>query len=93
MTMAISFAKSDYMTDASTISRASLSKTVVGMAHFADTGPAGATCDGCAFWKNSPVRKKPTNICHKFMQMTGDGMKAVPANCAACRYFEARKSA
>lgn len=79
------------MTDACSIPRASLSSTVVGMAHFAGTGPVGTNCGGCAFWAIPDGKKKP--ICEKYAQLTGSAGKTIPSTCASCRYYSPRSRA
>jgi hypothetical protein len=63
-----------------------------GMAHFASTGPKGATCRECAFWK---LPARPTSKsneqrpCAKYTQlMFGKIGKSVPGGAFACRHFE-----
>jgi hypothetical protein len=74
--------------------------TYAGQAHFANTGPFGATCGECAFWGYyKRVRNKAgDNVkavhrrgCEKFYQLTGRHGEIVPANAAACRYFERKE--
>lgn len=83
------FTHAEIMTDSATISRDALCRTVVGMAHFAGTGPERTACGQCAFWV--PARKK--TICGKYHQMMRDDKKAIPAGTPSCRYFEQRKPA
>ena len=77
------------MTDASSVSRASLVKTVVGMAHFAGSGPEGRRCLECIHWTIFGRRKTPG--CQKYWRMTGDAGKAVPGSTPACRHFEGKQ--
>ena len=74
-----------------------ISKTRSGMAHFAATGPFGATCGDCAFlgyWQ--PIRNQAGDVvrtvhrrgCGKFLKLTGKPGPTVPATTEACRYFE-----
>jgi hypothetical protein len=74
-----------------------LHTTHVGMAHFANTGPFGRTCGECVFWsycqqiRNNAgdlVRTVHRRGCKKFFELTGKHGDIVPANAAACRYFE-----
>ena len=80
------------------------SKTHVGMAHFAGTGPAGCYCRGCEFYaglslKNHSLVEKE-GWCEKYkalvlhqgptMKVSGHG-KRFPADTAACRFYEHRK--
>ena len=64
-----------------------------GMAHFAGTGPGGATCNKCTSYDFDPVRdaNKFERPCTKFKALTGKLGKAVPGQAAACRHFEQRK--
>lgn len=69
-----------------------------GMAHFATTGPNGATCRKCTWWEHnvSDDRSKAGGhhrppkraSCAKFRQLTGRKGQKVPSDAAACRYFE-----
>jgi hypothetical protein len=74
-----------------------LRTTHKGMAHFANTGPFGATCSECEHWgyykeirDRDGVLLKATRRhgCEKFYELTGQHGDIVPANAAACRYFE-----
>lgn len=76
------------MTDALNVPRHNLSRTVVGMAHFAGTGNAGDQCGGCDHWRTAPSGKRM--ICDKYRQMTGDAAKPIPACTPSCRHFVAR---
>jgi hypothetical protein len=69
-----------------------------GMAHFAETGPAGRTCRECRFWQHTPydyhsrVGKyhgliKPC-ACGKYKSLTGRAGARVPDDAAACKYFQ-----
>ena len=86
------FSRQLNLTDACSIPRANVSKTVAGMAHFAGTGPVGATCSRCKFWQKSGGQqksgRKPKYICEKFRTMTGDAAKLIPGTSPACRHFE-----
>jgi hypothetical protein len=73
-----------------------------GMAHFADTGPAGRTCRECRFWQHvqygyhSRVGKyhgliKPS-ACAKYRAITGRAGAPVPDDAMACKYFEVNQS-
>jgi hypothetical protein len=84
----VDLARQSHMTDVMTVPRNSLARTIVGMAHFAGTGPAGQTCGSCAHWQ-TPHGKKIL-ICDKFRQMTGQGSKSIPAGTPCCRHFEMR---
>jgi hypothetical protein len=69
-----------------------------GQAHFANTGPFGATCAECIFLGyDRQIRNKNGDIlttihragCKKFYQLTGNHAPRVPA--AACRYFQRKE--
>jgi hypothetical protein len=75
-------------------------QTREGQAHFAGTGPFGATCGECVFlgyWKqirsarDDTVKTQRVGGCEKFYQLTGKHGPAVPQGTEACRYFQ-RKS-
>ena len=69
-----------------------------GMAHWANSGPFGATCGECAhFGCRKQVRDAAGNIvsttrvkggCAKFLALTGKHGPAVPPSTPACKYFE-----
>ncbi|PBB75188.1 hypothetical protein CK227_10375 [Mesorhizobium sp. WSM4308] len=82
----VDLAKHANMTDVLTVPRAAIARSIVGMAHFASTGPAGASCGQCEFWV--AVRKKM--ICEKYRSLTGDDKKAIPVTTPACRHFVER---
>ncbi|RWP64141.1 hypothetical protein [Mesorhizobium sp.] len=82
------FGRQSELTDASSVSRDKLARTVPGMAHFAGTGPVGATCSECDFWRQFGNQKKPS--CEKFRLITGHSGKPVPGFTPACRYFNKR---
>jgi len=67
-----------------------------GQAHFANTGPFGATCGDCLFLGyRQQIRNETGDIvktvrrtgCKKFYELTNKHGPAVPAHAAACRYF------
>ena len=71
-----------------------------GMAHFAGTGPFGATCGGCVFlgyWKKirnasgDTVKSQRVGGCEKFHQLTRRHGPVVPPGTDACRYFQRRE--
>ena len=73
--------------------------TVPGMAHFAATGPFGATCGECALYgyqrksvdKDGEVRVTlRRGACGKFFALTGRHGPGIPARTEACRYFVQR---
>lgn len=84
----VDLARQANMTDIATVPRASLARTVVGMAHFAGTGPVGQTCGSCDFWLTPQGTK--IVICDKFRQLTGEANKPVSALSSACRHYVPR---
>jgi hypothetical protein len=70
-----------------------LRSTVPGMAHFAGTGPVGATCGECSYLAEFSGRGKHLHRCGKFTElMQGKPGDNVPKRSPACRYFLARQS-
>ena len=77
---------------------AQIARTYPGMAHFADTGPFGATCGECTFYGCWKQRRntageivsttKVEGACAKFHALTGKLGAAVPPGASACRHFE-----
>jgi len=74
-----------------------LRTTYAGQAHFANTGPFGATCGDCAFLGYyRPRHNNAGDIvgatryggCGKFHQLTGKHGAVVPKQAAACRHFQ-----
>ena len=72
-----------------------------GMAHFAATGPFGATCGECAYlgyWRQRRsgngeiVNTERTGGCEKFHELTGKHGAVVPPGTEACRHFARRES-
>jgi hypothetical protein len=68
-----------------------------GQAHFANSGPFGATCGDCVFLGyHRQIRNKSGDTvktvhrggCKKSYELTGNHGPVVPADAAACRYFE-----
>jgi len=77
-----------------------ISTTHLGMAYFANSGPAGATCGDCIFLGyESPVRNRNGDTirtachggCKKYREFTNKRGPVVPAHAAACRYFERKE--
>jgi N6-adenosine-specific RNA methylase IME4 len=67
------------LTDAGSVSRADLARSVAGQAYFAGTGPAGTKCGDCAHWRGA---------CSRFRQlMPGAPEIQVPAPTLSCKYF------
>jgi hypothetical protein len=71
-----------------------------GQAHWANTGPFGATCGECAFlgyfreWLDkfgNTTKATHTGGCAKFFELTKKHGPVVPANAAACRYFQRKE--
>jgi hypothetical protein len=71
--------------------------TEPGMAHFAGTGPDGATCGQCKFrgyWRERmngsgfPIGGSRSQACAKFHSLTGGHGPAINKNLRACKYFE-----
>lgn len=71
-----------------------------GMAHFAGTGPAGATCRHCQHWndgKNRSLKSGAAGIalsgsapCRKFHELVpGKRRPPVPGHAVACKWFVA----
>ena len=68
---------------------------IPGMAHFAKTGPVGATCASC---RHLSVRKgipegKPNTYCSKWVELMKQPIKKAPLIGAwmwACKYFEGK---
>ena len=77
-----------------------ISRTREGQAHFAGTGPFGATCGECVYlgyWRQRRNRSgdvaktERTGGCEKFHQLTGKHGPVVPPGTDACRYFQRRR--
>ena len=91
---------SSYLTPGSSeVFERQLRTTHAGMAHFANTGPFGATCGNCAMLgyhrqhrnaNGDLIKTTFTHGCAKFYALTGTHGPHVPANAAACRHFELR---
>jgi hypothetical protein len=71
-----------------------------GQAHFANTGPFGATCGECAllgyyqqhFNKTGDVIKAThRGGCQKFYELTGKHGPIVPKHVPACKYFKPKE--
>ena len=67
-----------------------IAKSYEGMAHWATTGPKGATCGGCLYWGDGtgPRQRAQEGACAKFRQLTQCVSKKVPKRAEACRHFE-----
>lgn len=76
--------------------------SVPGMAHFAGTGPAGATCRECIFWNHGPHDYRAKNgkhrgliepaTCKKFRQLTHHEGAKIRDDLSACKYFSENSS-
>lgn len=75
-----------------------IESTFVGQAHFAGTGPEGATCHQCKFWWNGfecgkwpPSYHKKTGELRKARcnyPVRGKSPRRIPAVAPACRLFD-----
>lgn len=66
-----------------------MNASMPGMAHFAGTGPDGATCGGCSHWH--PIPRANKQHCRKYVQLTGDSKgKPIPSSTWACRWWVKR---
>jgi len=77
-----------------------ISATHRGQAYFANSGPFGATCGDCIFLGyERPVRNRNGDTvrmvrhggCKKYQELTNKRGPVVPADAAACRYFERKE--
>jgi len=73
------------------------SKTALGMAHWAGTGPVGTTCRECHFYKFEGYKSKrggfsggvlKLGICNKYLSMMRSAGSKVPFETPSCKYFE-----
>jgi hypothetical protein len=78
-----------------------VANTYPGQAHWAGTGPDGATCKECAFlgyWvkvynrAGDRVNTRKSAGCAVFHRLTGKHGPAVPDHAFACRHFESADS-
>lgn len=74
-----------------------IKKTHEGMAHWAGSGPAGATCRMCKHWNYRGYKKDPgfgrpelkDATCGRFISMCARSKGLpIPHNADACKYFE-----
>jgi hypothetical protein len=81
--------------------RGQINKTYPGMAHWAGSGPFGATCGECAhlgYWRQyrnergEIVRTAHSAGCARFHQLTHGHGPAVPPQAEACRHCERRNT-
>jgi hypothetical protein len=76
-------------------------RSVPGMAHFAATGPFGATCAGCCHFGFTEVLRNKSgdvvqsiarsNRCGKFYKLIGKAGAVIPSTTEACRHYEPKK--
>lgn len=61
-----------------------------GMAHWAGTGPAGATCGRCTHYGYSvwTGHRKPNNCALYYSRMGVHGRRPLPETTPSCKYFE-----
>ncbi len=65
--------------------------TQPGMAYFADSGPAGETCQNCAhFDLHDETGRRRKAHCRKYAEMTHRCGPMVPKRTPACKYFVAK---
>ena len=84
------------------LERSKLLRSRPGMAHFAATGPFGATCGDCRFlgyWKqhrngsDEIIRTSRAKGCGEFHRLTGRHGAALPEHTEACKYFQRKEEA
>lgn len=63
-----------------------LNQVVPGMAHFAGTGPEGAKCGKCEWFK--PAKAAHKGRCEKYFRLMNHDGELIDTNYDACRYFE-----
>lgn len=70
-----------------------VSATTPGMAYWAGTGPAAATCAACSFLVSLNRGVGTSTRCAKYAQMMNGkyGPKKLPPDTRACKYFEAKQ--
>jgi hypothetical protein len=71
--------------------------SVHGMAHWAASGPFGATCSQCQFWGYWQQRRNASgdivstkfrrDCCGKFFELTQQHGDKIPGSTEACRHF------
>jgi hypothetical protein len=71
-----------------------------GMAHWANSGPFGATCGECIFLgyfktrrttAGDTVKTQHVRACAKYRALTGKHGAVLPVNTPSCRYFERKE--
>ena len=67
-------------------------RTPAGMAHWANTGPVGATCKQCAHHGDiaGDDGRSRRNRCSKYRALTSNIGGVVPSDTPACRHFLVR---
>jgi hypothetical protein len=79
-----------------------ITKTVQGMAYFANSGPFATSCGGCAFygaWRQIRGRdgtlkpQRAPRACAKFQELTGKIGGDIPKETASCKYFQRKEEA
>jgi hypothetical protein len=64
-------------------------QTEPGMAHFAGTGPVGATCGKCVFWGyKTASRVRYHNGCKKYSELMKKDGPAINPSLPACKYYK-----
>jgi hypothetical protein len=71
-----------------------IQRTIPGMAHWSGSGPAGKTCGGCAHFISISRGLGSSTRCQKYSTLMDGkvGAKKLPADTAACKYFEDKSS-
>ena len=87
----------DHLTIANPDLQARIDATPAGMMHWSGTGPAGAICGGCKFYKSRKPRetKEVTGRCREYMRIIRGrfGQAPVmefPPETKACRHHAAK---
>lgn len=73
--------------------------THVGMAHFAGSGPAGATCRHCVHWQHADWHSNSgkhggapkDSACAEHRRLSANPGAKVPHSAMACKYFGERE--
>jgi hypothetical protein len=67
-----------------------IAQSYEGMAHWATTGPKGATCGGCVHWGDGtgPHQRAQERSCAKYLELGGVASKKVPRRAPACKHYE-----
>src|SRR6516162_11210839 len=78
-----------------------INTTHAGQAHFANSGPFGATCGECAhlgYYKHhlnvagDNIKTTHHGGCAKYRELTGSHGPVVPSHASACRYFQRKEN-